>query len=199
MNPKLNNEHIPALRFDHSECLDKLWNFYKDGDFSAYERDEIEKGIQLLAPRIYSSMMRQTRIVRIDNATQEPIKLHFTQLKGRAEVLQSDAIGFLRYFSELTDHLNRTALFHSIDFLTVSKICMEKFEQSSLVPYGGEIVIELAAHTEYELLFDSCAATSMVIAYAMECTPDAGHLSGSLDVLEFYDRDVFGHPLSGQM
>ena len=140
-------------------------------------------------------MKCQTRTVRIDKLTQQPVRLHFTQLKGRAEVLQSDAIGFLRYFSELTDYLRRTPLLNSIDMLSVSKICMESFERSSQVQYGGEIMIELVAHTEYESLFDSCAATSMVIAYAMKSTPDAGHLLGSLDVLEFYDRDVFGHPL----
>jgi hypothetical protein len=195
MNPKLNHEYVPVLKYDHSECLDKLWNFYKDGKFGICKRDEIEKGIQLMALRIYSSMKYQTRTVRIDKLTQQPVRLHFTQLKGRAEVLQSDAIGFLRYFSELTDYLRRTPLFNSIDMLSVSKICMESFERSSQVQYGGEIMIELVAHTEYESLFDSCAATSMVIAYAMNSTPDAGHLLGSLDVLEFYDCDVFGHPL----
>jgi len=196
MKPKLNHEYVPVLEYDHSECLNKLWNFYKDGKFGICERDEIEKGIQLLALRIYSSMKCQTRTVRIDKLTQQPVRHHFTQLKGRAEVLQSDAIGFLRYFSELTDCLRRTPLFNSIDMLSVSKICMESFERSSQVSYGGEIMIELVAHTEYESLFDSCAATSMVIAYAMKCTPDTGHLSGSLDVLTFYDGGVFGHILS---
>lgn len=196
MKLKLNCDNAPALKFDHSECLGKLWTFYKDSVLGARERSEIEQRIKQLTLRIYSSMKNQARTVRIDRLTQEPVRVHYTQLKGRAEVLQSDAITFLGYFRELKDNLNRTPLFCNVDTLSMSKIRIESFEQSPLNSYGGEITIELAAHTDYESLFDSCAATSMVIAYAIECTPDAGHLLGSLDVLEYYDSEVFGHPLS---
>jgi hypothetical protein len=196
MNLKLNRDNVPTLEYDHSECLNKLWTFYKDGGFGVRERSEIEQRIQLLTLRIYSSMKQQTRIVRIDTLTQEPVMLRYTQLKGRAEVLQPDSIGFLGHFEELKKHLDHTPLLSHIDMLSISKICMETFEQSPRNPYGGEIMIELAVHADHESLFDACAITSMVIAYALECTPDVGHLLSSLDVLEYYDSDVFGHPLS---
>ncbi len=196
MNLKPNYNSTPALKYDHSECLDKLWTFYKHGNYGNRKRNEIEQRIELLMQRIYSSMKNQMRTVRIDRLTQEPVRVYFTQLKGRVEVLQSDAIAFLGCFRELTEHLNHTPLFCNVDLLSMPKICIESFERSPLNAYGGEIAIELTAHTDYESLFDSCAATSMVIAYAMECTSDAGHLLGSLDVLEYYDSDVFGHPLS---
>lgn len=196
MNLKLKHDNAPTPEFDHSGYLDKLWTFYKDGGFGIRKRSEIEQRIQLLTLRIFSSMKQQTRIVRIDALTQKPVMLRYTQLKGRAEVLQPDSIGFLRHFEELKNHLDRTPLPSRIDMLSISKICMESFEQSPLNSYGGEIMIELTVHADHESLFDACAITSMVIAYAMECTSDAGHLSGSLDVLEHYDSDVFGHPLS---
>jgi hypothetical protein len=115
MNLKLNCSSAPALKFDHSEYLDKLWTFYKDGNYGARERSEIEQRIQLLTLRIYFSMKNQTRTIGIDRLTQEPLRVYFTQLKGRAEVLQSDSLGFLRYFWEINNCLYHTTLFRHID------------------------------------------------------------------------------------